>query len=84
MVTCAQQLHTDNFSSVNPMVSRYLSKVPFAIMIIYGANPTTLLATNLLDTNALNFYPTKSKFRIPNPDFVYQIQISYTKFRFGI
>ena len=33
---------------------------------------------------ALNFYPTKSRFRIPNPDFVYQIQILYTKSRFRI
>ena len=36
------------------------------------------------EPHALNFYPTKSKFGIPNPDLVYQIQIWYTKSRFGI
>ena len=38
----------------------------------------------LVQANALNFYPTKSKFGIPNLDLVNKIRILYTNCRFGI
>ena len=46
--------------------------------------PKQIREINVCYSYALNFFPTKSKFGIPNLDLVNKIRIWYTNSRFGI